>query len=54
MLAFYLPNRAAATALASRHADGTLPVEDFNLELENQNGTTVQLGSETDQRYEVC
>ncbi|XP_051131703.1 uncharacterized protein LOC127251839 [Andrographis paniculata] len=42
--------RAAATALAGRHADGSLPVEDFNLELENQSGEKVQLGSETDQR----
>ncbi|KAK4381425.1 hypothetical protein Sango_2970000 [Sesamum angolense] len=41
---------AAATSLASRHADGSLPVEDFNLELENQSGEKVQLGSETDQR----
>lgn len=40
----------AATALAQRHADGSLPVEDFNLELENQSGEKVQLGSETDQR----
>ncbi|KAL0451806.1 UNVERIFIED_CONTAM: hypothetical protein Slati_1158700 [Sesamum latifolium] len=42
--------KAAATSLASRHADGSLPVEDFNLELENQSGEKVQLGSETDQR----
>ncbi|GFP89363.1 nedd8 ultimate buster 1 [Phtheirospermum japonicum] len=41
--------KAAATSLASRHADGSLPVEDFNLELENQSGEKVQLGSETDQ-----
>ncbi|KAG8372661.1 hypothetical protein BUALT_Bualt12G0089800 [Buddleja alternifolia] len=40
----------AVTSLASRHADGSLPVEDFNLELENQSGEKVQLGSETDQR----
>ncbi|XP_020550923.1 NEDD8 ultimate buster 1 [Sesamum indicum] len=45
-----LNHRAAATSLASRHADGSLPVEDFNLELENQSGEKVQLGSETDQR----
>ncbi|KAL2479526.1 ubiquitin-associated (UBA)/TS-N domain-containing protein [Abeliophyllum distichum] len=42
--------KAAATSLASRHADGSLPVEDFNLELENQSGEKVQLGDETDQR----
>ncbi|CAI9782412.1 unnamed protein product [Fraxinus pennsylvanica] len=42
--------KAAATSLASRHADGSLPVEDFNLELENQSGEKVQLGAETDQR----
>ncbi|KAL7137812.1 hypothetical protein ABFS83_10G118500 [Erythranthe nasuta] len=42
--------KAAATSLSSRHADGSLPVEDFNLELENQSGEKVQLGSETDQR----
>lgn len=42
--------KAAATMLAQRHADGSLPVEDFNLELENQSGEKVNLGSETDQR----
>ncbi|XP_057767917.1 uncharacterized protein LOC130988157 isoform X2 [Salvia miltiorrhiza] len=42
--------KTAATKLATRHADGSLPVEDFNLELENQSGQKVQLGSETDQR----
>lgn len=42
--------KSAATSLAKRHADGSLPVEDFNLELENQSGEKVQLGSETDQR----
>lgn len=45
-------NRAAATALAKRHADGSLPIEDFNIELEDQSGKTVHLGSETDQRYD--
>lgn len=44
-------NRAAATALAERHADGSLPVEDFNIEVEDQSGQKVHLGSETDQRY---
>ncbi|XP_073151110.1 uncharacterized protein [Henckelia pumila] len=42
--------KAAATSLASRHVDGSLPDGDFNLELENQSGEKVQLGSETDQR----
>ncbi|PHT75471.1 hypothetical protein T459_18993 [Capsicum annuum] len=42
--------KAAAVSLSKRHADGSLPVEDFNLELENQSGQKVQLGSETDQR----
>ncbi|KAL1326273.1 hypothetical protein AAHE18_13G216700 [Arachis hypogaea] len=41
---------AAATALAERHADGSLPVEDFNIEVEDQSGKKVRLGSETDQR----
>ncbi|KAM4133292.1 hypothetical protein ACJW30_01G317400 [Castanea mollissima] len=42
--------KAAATALAKRHADGSLPIEDFNIELEDQSGKTIHLGSETDQR----
>ncbi|CAL5186894.1 unnamed protein product [Lathyrus oleraceus] len=42
--------RSAATALAERHADGSLPVEDFNIEVEDQNGQKVRLGSELDQR----
>ncbi|GFS35709.1 ubiquitin-associated (UBA)/TS-N domain-containing protein [Actinidia rufa] len=41
---------AAVTSLAKRHADGSLPIENFNLELENQSGEAIQLGSETDQR----
>ncbi|KAI3884005.1 hypothetical protein MKX03_005280 [Papaver bracteatum] len=41
----------AAVSLARRHAaDGSLPVENFNMELENQNGETFQLGSETDRQ----
>lgn len=48
--AFY---RAAALALSGRHADGSLPVEDFNIELEDQNGQKVNLGSETDQKYNI-
>lgn len=42
--------KAAATALAKRHADGSLPLEDFNIELEDQSGHKVNMGSETDQR----
>ncbi|KAK8340480.1 hypothetical protein V6Z11_A08G104800 [Gossypium hirsutum] len=42
--------KAAATALSKRHVDGSLPIEDFNIELENQGGQKVQLGTETDQR----
>ncbi|TKY73036.1 NEDD8 ultimate buster 1 [Spatholobus suberectus] len=42
--------RAAATAMAERHAEGALPVEDFNIEVEDQSGQKVRLGSETDQR----
>ncbi|KAG5559499.1 hypothetical protein RHGRI_009134 [Rhododendron griersonianum] len=42
--------KATVTSLAKRHADGSLPLEDFNIELENQSGEAVQLGSETDQR----
>lgn len=42
--------RAAATALVERHADGSLPLEDFNIEVEDQSGQKVRLGSETDQR----
>ncbi|KAK6248310.1 hypothetical protein QUC31_019875 [Theobroma cacao] len=42
--------KAAATALSKRHVDGSLPIEDFNIELEDQGGQTVQLGTETDQR----
>ncbi|KAK6942206.1 hypothetical protein RJ641_027583 [Dillenia turbinata] len=41
---------AAANALAKRHAGGSLPVEDFNIELEDQSGQKVNLGSQTDQR----
>nr|DAD27285.1 TPA_asm: hypothetical protein HUJ06_028753 [Nelumbo nucifera] len=42
--------KAAAVALAERHVDGSLPMEDFNIELEDQSGKKVHLGSETDQR----
>lgn len=43
--------RAAADALSKRHVDGSLPLESFNIELEDQSGQKVQLGSENDQRY---
>ncbi|XP_022732038.1 uncharacterized protein LOC111286377 isoform X4 [Durio zibethinus] len=42
--------KAAATALSKRHVDGSLPIDDFNIELENQGGQKVQLGTETDQQ----
>lgn len=43
--------KAAAVALTERHADyGSLPVEDFNVELEDQSGQKLKLGSETDQK----
>ncbi|KAJ4952984.1 hypothetical protein NE237_029816 [Protea cynaroides] len=42
--------KAAAVALAKRNLNGSLPVDDFNIELEDQSGQKVNLGSETDQR----
>ncbi|KAI9191259.1 hypothetical protein LWI28_005956 [Acer negundo] len=42
--------KAAAAALVERHADGSLPLEDFNIELEDQNGETIRFGTETDRR----
>ncbi|MED6216316.1 hypothetical protein PIB30_006601 [Stylosanthes scabra] len=30
--------KSVATALAERHADGLLPVKDFNIEVEDQSG----------------
>ncbi|XVF34530.1 hypothetical protein REPUB_Repub18cG0066900 [Reevesia pubescens] len=42
--------KASVTALSKRHVDGSLPIEDYNIELENQGGQKVQLGTETDQR----
>ncbi|KAF3548441.1 hypothetical protein DY000_02005172 [Brassica cretica] len=41
--------KAAATALSKRHVDGSLPMEDYNIELEDQGGQQVKFGSETDQ-----
>ncbi|XP_043702270.1 NEDD8 ultimate buster 1 [Telopea speciosissima] len=40
---------AAAVSLAKRNLDGSLPLDDFNIELEDQSGQKVKLGSETDQ-----
>lgn len=48
---FWCFYRAAATAMAGRHSDGALPIEDFNIEVEDQSGQKVRLGTETDQRY---
>ncbi|KAF5207762.1 Nedd8 ultimate buster [Thalictrum thalictroides] len=44
--------RAAAEALTKRHADGSLPLpeEDYNIELEDQSGQKVHMGSETERR----
>ncbi|KAH9623583.1 hypothetical protein KSS87_009780 [Heliosperma pusillum] len=42
--------KAGVTALAKRHADGSIPIEDYNLELEDQRGNKINMGSETDQR----
>ncbi|URE43890.1 Ribonuclease III domain [Musa troglodytarum] len=42
--------RDAAKALAERHADGTLSLEDYNIELEDQNGQKVMFGSEADKK----
>ncbi|KAL9249018.1 NEDD8 ultimate buster 1-like protein [Drosera capensis] len=42
--------KAAATTLAKRHSDGSAPLEDYNLELEDQSGQKVNIGTETDQR----
>lgn len=44
-------DRNAAKALVERHADGTLPEEDYNIELEDQNGQKVMFGSEADKKY---
>ncbi|WOK91620.1 hypothetical protein Cni_G00311 [Canna indica] len=40
----------AAKALTERHADGSLPVEDYNIELEDQSGQKMMLGSESDKK----
>ncbi|OAY85886.1 NEDD8 ultimate buster 1, partial [Ananas comosus] len=40
----------AAKALAQRHSDGSLPLEDYNIELEDQSGQKVMFVSESDKR----
>lgn len=42
--------KAAVDAMAKRHTDNSFPVDDFNIELENQSGQKMKVGSETDQR----
>ncbi|XP_062078224.1 uncharacterized protein LOC133782832 [Humulus lupulus] len=42
--------KSAAAAMSQRNADGTLPVDDQVIELEDQSGRQVKLGTETDQR----
>ncbi|CAH2044505.1 unnamed protein product [Thlaspi arvense] len=44
-----LCSRVIATALSKRHADGSLPIGDYNIELEDQGGHQVKFGTETDQ-----
>ncbi|EEF30062.1 NEDD8 ultimate buster 1 [Ricinus communis] len=41
--------KAAVTALSRRHGDGSLPLDDFNIELEDQSGQKVHF-SETDRQ----
>ncbi|CAK7338565.1 unnamed protein product [Dovyalis caffra] len=41
--------KTAVTALSKRHADGALPIEDFDIELEDQSGNKVHF-SETDRQ----
>ncbi|KAG6511264.1 hypothetical protein ZIOFF_029321 [Zingiber officinale] len=41
----------AAKALTERHADGSLPMENYSLELENQSGQKMVLESESDRKY---
>lgn len=42
--------KAAVDAMAKRHTDNSFPVDDFSIELENQSGEKMNVGSETDQR----
>lgn len=48
---FAMSRRAAALALAKRHVDGAMSLDDFSLELEDQNGKKIHLASEADQQY---
>jgi hypothetical protein len=36
--------------MAKRHSDGSFPLDDYNMELEDQNGKKVMFGSESDRR----
>lgn len=45
--------RAAVDAMAKRHTDNSFPVDDFSIELENQSGEKMNVGSETDQRCDL-
>ncbi|KAJ3704688.1 hypothetical protein LUZ61_008393 [Rhynchospora tenuis] len=40
----------AAKSMAKRHSDGSFPMNDYNIELEDQNGKKVMFGSESDRR----
>lgn len=42
--------KAAVDAMAKRHTDNSFQVDDFNIELENQSGDKMKVGTETDQR----
>ncbi|XP_074274025.1 uncharacterized protein LOC141597457 [Silene latifolia] len=42
--------KAGVSALAERHADGSIPIEDYNIELEDQSGNKINMGTETDQK----
>lgn len=46
---------AAPTSLAKWHVDNSLPVEDFNLELEDQSeeNEKMEVGTEEDQMYDL-
>ncbi|KAL9267002.1 NEDD8 ultimate buster 1-like protein [Drosera capensis] len=49
-IAFFLALKWFVMALAKRHSDGSVPLQDYNLELEDQSGQKVNIGTETDQR----
>ncbi|KAJ3677256.1 hypothetical protein LUZ60_002980 [Juncus effusus] len=42
--------REAAKSMAQRHSDGSFPLDDYNIELEDQNGEKIKFGSESDRR----